>query len=193
MYGLARWQERLAGRVPQLSAQHMGLRMCACGGLCRDPTRLNLSPFRSLQHLELVGCDVSTSAWLGLAAVRLTLRSLACHDSLEELWHLLAPSLGRPTTESAPRPDQFPCVCPAHIPVNLLLRTQQASCRHCRQPVMRHEHQASLSLPTAAHMQNHFLIVLGLIRFGMGCTGNPRTCNGNACSRLAWRPRCYIH
>ena len=79
--------------------------------MCRDPTRLNLSPFRSLQHLELVGCDVSTSAWLGLGAVRLTLRSLVCHDSLEELWHLLAPASGRARTprECSHSPSMSTC------------------------------------------------------------------------------------
>lgn len=47
-----------------------------------------------LTHLELVACDLSTSAWLGLETIRLTLQSLACYDSMEELRHLLAPSSG---------------------------------------------------------------------------------------------------
>lgn len=64
----------------------------------RDPTRVNLSPLHSLTRLELSGCDLSTSAWLGLEAVRGRLRSLACHNSLEELWHLLAPASGRART-----------------------------------------------------------------------------------------------
>ena len=68
---------------------------------CRDPTRLNLSPFRSLVHLELTGCDLSTSAWLGADVLRLQLRSLACSNSLEELWHLLAPSADRPSSQGA--------------------------------------------------------------------------------------------
>ena len=73
----------------------------ACVVSCRDPTRLNLSPFRSLVRLELLGCDLSTSAWLGADVLRLQLRSLSCRDSLEELWHLLAPSADRPTSQGA--------------------------------------------------------------------------------------------
>ncbi|BDA49747.1 probable Nischarin at N-terminal half [Coccomyxa sp. Obi] len=67
----------------------------------RDPTRVNLSPLHSLSHLELTGCDLSTSAWLGIESVRGTLRSIACHNSLEELWHLLAPASSRAKTPSA--------------------------------------------------------------------------------------------
>ena len=63
--------------------------------ICRDPTRLNVSCLQSLTQLELVGCDLSTSAWLGLEMVQPRLRALTCRDSLEELWHLLAPSLRR--------------------------------------------------------------------------------------------------
>ncbi|CAK0783551.1 hypothetical protein CVIRNUC_006750 [Coccomyxa viridis] len=71
----------------------------------RDPTRLNVSCLQSLTQLELVGCDLSTSAWLGLEMVQPRLRALTCRDSLEELWHLLAPSLrrnGNHGAESAP-------------------------------------------------------------------------------------------
>ena len=57
---------------------------------CRDPTRINLSVFCSLLTLELRGCDLSTSAWVGLDALRPTLVNLFCFDSLEELQHLLA-------------------------------------------------------------------------------------------------------
>ena len=63
--------------------------------ICRDPTRLNVSCLQSLTQLELVGCDLSISAWLGLEMVQPRLRALTCRNSLEELWHLLAPSLRR--------------------------------------------------------------------------------------------------
>ncbi len=68
-------------------------------GLCdlrRDPTCLNLSCLHSLTHLELVGCDLSISAWVGLEVVQPQLQSLACLNTLEQLWHLLSPNR-RPT------------------------------------------------------------------------------------------------
>ncbi|KAK9905071.1 hypothetical protein WJX75_009256 [Coccomyxa subellipsoidea] len=77
------------------------LRVQSAACKLRDPTRVNLSPLHSLAHLELSGCDLSTSAWLGLEAVQDKLRSLSCHNSLEELWHLLAPASGRARTPRA--------------------------------------------------------------------------------------------
>ena len=85
--------------------------MCSTAHLiCRDPTRLNVSCLQSLTQLELVGCDLSTSAWLGLEMVQPRLRVLTCRDSLEELWHLLAPSLRRNGTHGG---------LPAHWPSQL--------------------------------------------------------------------------
>ena len=57
----------------------------------RDPTRVNLLPFQSLSSMELRGCDLSTSVWLGLANIQTSLQGLTCIGSLEELHHLLAP------------------------------------------------------------------------------------------------------
>lgn len=56
----------------------------------RDPTRVNLLPFQALTRLELRGCDLSTSAWVGLANIQ-QVESLTCLGCLEELHHLLAP------------------------------------------------------------------------------------------------------
>lgn len=53
---------------------------------------MNLLAFRSLLSLELRGCDLSTSAWLGLQLVQASVQSLSCIGCLEELRHLLAPS-----------------------------------------------------------------------------------------------------
>ena len=61
---------------------------------CRDPTRLNLALFQNLSSLELVNCDLSTSALAGFSGVRASLRALTSVDSLEELRHLLAPASG---------------------------------------------------------------------------------------------------
>lgn len=58
--------------------------------ICRDPTRLNLLPFQCLSKLELVGCDLSTTAWVGLNNVQ-SVQSLKCIGCLEELQHLLSP------------------------------------------------------------------------------------------------------
>ena len=41
--------------------------------------------------MELRGCDLSTSVWLGLANIQTSLQGLTCIGSLEELHHLLAP------------------------------------------------------------------------------------------------------
>ena len=41
--------------------------------------------------MELRGCDLSTSVWLGLANIQASLHCLTCIGSLEELHHLLAP------------------------------------------------------------------------------------------------------
>lgn len=60
----------------------------------RDPTRLNLTLFQSLSTLELVDCDLSTSALAGFRSVCGSLRILTCSNSLEELRHLLAPATG---------------------------------------------------------------------------------------------------
>ncbi len=57
---------------------------------CRDPTRVNLLPFQFLSNLELVGCDISTTAWVGLNSVQ-SVQSLKCIGCLEELQHLLSP------------------------------------------------------------------------------------------------------
>lgn len=56
----------------------------------RDPTRVNLLPFFSLTKLELVDCDLSTSAWIGLHNVQ-AIEILKCSGCLEELHHLLSP------------------------------------------------------------------------------------------------------
>lgn len=58
-------------------------------GYRRDPTRVDLSPFRNLQRLQLYHCDLSTQPPWGLAHVKGTLRYLACTGSLEQLRHLL--------------------------------------------------------------------------------------------------------
>lgn len=97
----------------------------ACMSACRDPTRLNLSPFRGLAHLELLGCDLSTSAWLGADVLRLQLRSLACRDSLEELWHLLAPSADRPSPQGACKLP-FPLPSPPSVPMFAQIPAQGA-------------------------------------------------------------------
>ena len=86
----------------------------------RDPTRLNLCSLQSLTHLELVGCDLSTSAWLGLEAVQPTLVSLACHNTLEELWHLLSPSTRPAAADHGECPDSFP-VHTSDAPLHSLL------------------------------------------------------------------------
>eukprot|EP00884_Botryococcus_braunii_P006003 jgi/Botrbrau1/15403/Bobra.43_2s0029.1 len=68
------------------------LRLAACTPKRRDPTRVDLSPFRCLQHLQLCRCDLSTQPPQGLAHVKKTLRHLACVGSLEQLRHILASS-----------------------------------------------------------------------------------------------------
>ena len=73
----------------------------------RDPTRLNLCSLQSLTHLELMGCDLSTSAWLGLEAVQPTLVSLACHNTVEELWHLLSPSMRPAAADHGKSPESI--------------------------------------------------------------------------------------
>ncbi|GMH46037.1 hypothetical protein BSKO_14001 [Bryopsis sp. KO-2023] len=69
--------------------EHLKLHSGAKG--VRDPTPVNLSPFRTLASLELRGCDVSSTCVRGLAGVRPVLQRLICQDTLETLRHLLAP------------------------------------------------------------------------------------------------------
>lgn len=84
---------------------------------------MNLSPLLSLTHLELTACDLSTSAWLGLESVRGTLRSLSCRNSLEELWHLLAPASGRARTPSmAPLRAKQDSQCAKNINLSSMAR-----------------------------------------------------------------------
>ena len=97
----------------------------------RDPTRLNLCSLQSLTHLELVGCDLSTSAWLGLEAVQPTLVSLACHNTLEELWHLLSPAM-RPAAA-----DHGKILLPVHTsdaPLDSLSPLHGSVWRQCSPP-----------------------------------------------------------
>ena len=56
----------------------------------RDPTRVNLLPFYSMTKLELIDCDLSTSAWIGVHNMQV-IQSLNCSGCLEELHHLLFP------------------------------------------------------------------------------------------------------
>ncbi|KAK9823284.1 hypothetical protein WJX72_001616 [[Myrmecia] bisecta] len=95
-------------RLQQVLHHAKHLRVTSLVPHLRDPTRVNLTQFRSLTTLELRGCDLSTCAWAGLEVVRGQLTSLHCYDSLEELDHLLAPYVRFASTAGGGGWDAWP-------------------------------------------------------------------------------------